>query len=101
MKDSDSFFIILTKIGIPDNPVKPTPHPKDYKPNSKTSVPIGYQVKGYVFSEPTVGKTLCVFKNEDSKTSLKTLTTSTITKITSEGFYTLNSIYKLQKYGNV
>jgi len=97
MKDSDSFFIILTKTGIPDNPVKPTPTTEDYRPNSKTSVPLGYQVKGYIFTEPTIGKTLCVFKAEDSKTSLKTLTTSTITKITPEGFHTLNSIYKLEK----
>jgi hypothetical protein len=93
--------IRLTKISKVDNPCYPTPEAQNYVPgeyNGKVSLPIDYQVEGTSMFEPEVGECFIVDRTSRNSEPVRgIMRTSVITKITEDGFETLNSVYKLEK----
>lgn len=93
--------IKLTKINKVDNPRYPTPEATNYIPgidNGKVSLPIDYWVEGNAMFEPEVGECMIVDRTSRNGEPIRgVMHTSVITKITEDGFETLNSVYKLER----
>jgi len=92
--------IRLTKLEPVENPLYPTPKEENYKYgqyNTDISVPQGYTVEGYVECMPEVGNQFAVerfFRNGVEAYGM--FLSSTVTKITENGFETRNSKYILE-----
>lgn len=90
----------ITKLRQADNALYDTPPIHDYlmgEDNGNVSLPINYWLEGYLTEELIVGKSLTVSRTNRNGVEIGGLfVTSTVTEITSDGFKTLNSVYKLE-----
>lgn len=92
-------YVKITKLGIPENPRHATASETEYvygQSNLK-SPPIDYWLTGSLMEEPKVGSILYVAR--DTRNGVKAegfFTSSTVTKIEENKYYTLNSIYIIE-----
>jgi hypothetical protein len=92
--------IRLTKIEPTEGALFPTPNPEDYKygeDNGNVSIPKGYTLEGYCAAMPAVGSQFAVERfTRNGVEAYGMFLSSTITKVTQDGFETRNSKYVLE-----
>lgn len=94
-------YVKISKISASDDPQYPTPTKDDYESlhtETPLSLPIDYWIEGYLHKEPEIGKSVVVEREvRNGVKMLGTFVTSSVVKITDNGFETLNSVYKLEE----
>jgi hypothetical protein len=92
--------IKLTKLEQADNPLYKAGLPEAYQYgglNENVSVPKGYTLEGYCEELPKVGSPFAVERYiRNDVRAYGTFLSSTVTKVTENGFETLNSKYTLE-----
>ena len=93
-------IVRITKIKSSENPEYPSKSLQDHEHgevNHGFSLPIEYYVEGTMENPPVVGKSFTMFRSSRNGVKVSgVFTTSEVTKVTDDGFETLNSIYKIQ-----
>lgn len=93
------YLVKLTKISALQNPVFPPGNWETYtigRGNHGRSLPVDYEVTGILQASPAVGQ--CVRVLRISRNGVKRLgafTSSEVVELTSDGFKTINSVYRL------
>jgi len=93
-------YVKISKVAASEDPLTQTPTFEDYdslKETALMSLPVEYWIEGYLFEEPTIGKSVVV--EREVRNGIKaygTFVTSAVVKILENGFETRNSIYKLE-----
>jgi hypothetical protein len=93
-------YIRLQKIRAADCPDAPPADPVTYKYGERCatghSLPIEYELEGWLAEDPAVGKCVQVLRcARASVTSLGQFTSSEVTLVCEDGFHTRNSVYRL------
>jgi hypothetical protein len=96
--------IRIKKIGIPENPVAPTPDYHTYgidKPNLGVSVPLEYEIEGYMNKPIEEGYPVFVQRTKrNGADSPGHFGTTTVQSLTDKGFTTRNSVYEYEYLQN-
>jgi hypothetical protein len=93
-------YVKISKVAASEDPHTQTPSQDDYeslKGIAPMSLPVEYWIEGYLFKEPTIGKSVVV--EREVRNGIKVcgaFVTSAVVKILEDGFETRNSIYKLE-----
>lgn len=95
--------VSVTKIGVTEKAEFPTPQKVNYfqgEVNGPVSLPMDYNLRGFLASVPLIGKTLNVDRYERNGTKVSGLfTSSTILNIIDDRIYTRNSVYLIKSLG--
>lgn len=93
-------YVKISKISSSADPKYPTPSKEDYeglKDVASLSIPTDYWIEGYLTQPPEVGKSVVVEREvRNGIKAMGVFLTSEVVKVTTEGFETLNSVYRLE-----
>lgn len=94
-------FVRIRKLAAVKNPDVETPEWDEYNvgqvQKESGSIPIEYEVKGFLMSELQVGRHLNILRTERNGEKVSgVMITSKVTKVTDSGFETCNSVYEME-----
>jgi hypothetical protein len=97
-------YIRITKLCSSPNPLYPMKDLNEYEHgqiNPGYTLPSEYYVEGTITNPPVVGESFTMLRSNRNGVKISGIfTTSKVTKITDNGFETLNSVYLLEDIDN-